>query len=267
MSLFHIDTELSCEADTAIALGQIASALQDDITDRSTRINDLHNRHKDYKADIQSRIPTGLTAESANLNPNYVISVLNTYIKPSDILLTEAISNYRPVTDIITRTEPGTYFTAGGTSLGWHGGASIGASLANPSKTVITVVGDGTFMFSVPSSVHYMARKYEAPFLTVILNNRGWKSPVLSCLGVHPDGVVANEMKGLGGTDVNTAIDPPPDYAKMSVAAGAGFGAMVKTVGELGPAIEKALKVVREERRAAVLDVWLKAFEVGDVVG
>ena len=41
---------------------------------------------------------------------------------------------------------------------------------------------DGSFMFGVPSSVYWMSRRYEAPFLTVILNNKGL------FLGVSPSG-------------------------------------------------------------------------------
>ena len=41
------------------------------------------------------------------------------------------------------------------------------------SRFVCQIVGDGSFMFSVPSSVYWVAQKYKLPVLTVVLNNKG----------------------------------------------------------------------------------------------
>ena len=38
---------------------------------------------------------------------------------------------------------------------------------------VCQIVGDGAFMFSVPSSVYWIAQRYEIPVLTIVLNNHG----------------------------------------------------------------------------------------------
>src|SRR5580704_8752180 len=50
---------------------------------------------------------------------------------------------------------------------------------AAPPGTVVSLVGDGSYLFAVPASVHWMARRYQAPSLTVILDNQGWKAPSL----------------------------------------------------------------------------------------
>ncbi len=84
--------------------------------------------------------------------------------------------------------KPGTYFVSGGGSLGWNGGAAIGAKLARPDALVCAFTGDGTYMFSIPSTVHWIARRYGTPFLQVVFNNQGWRAPKFSMLGVHPDG-------------------------------------------------------------------------------
>lgn len=57
--------------------------------------------------------------------------------------------------------------TSGGSSLGWGLGAAIGAILAgqahpNYARDLVTlIVGDGSFIFSVPSASFWMARRYE----------------------------------------------------------------------------------------------------------
>jgi acetolactate synthase-1/2/3 large subunit len=148
-------------------------------------------------------------------------------------------------------TRPGSLFASGGGSLGWNGGAAIGVKLARPDKLVMALTGDGSYMFSVPSSVHWIARQYGTPFLQVVYNNRGWKSPKLSALAVHPDGYASR------ANEIGVTFDPPPDYAGIAAAAGGAHAATVRRAAELETAVAGAVHVVRHERRCAVLDVWL----------
>jgi acetolactate synthase-1/2/3 large subunit len=142
-------------------------------------------------------------------------------------------------------------FASGGSSLGWHGGAAIGVKLARPGSTVIAMTGDGSYLFSSPSTVHWMARQYRAPFLTVIFNNRGWKSPKLSALAVHPQGYASR------ANALDVEFDPPPDYAAIAAAAGGAFARTLRRPQDVEPALADALAFVRAKRRAAVLDVWI----------
>ena len=89
-------------------------------------------------------------------------------------------------------------------------------------------------MFSVPSSVHWMARQYQTPFLQVVLNNRGWNAPRFSALAVHPSGYAAK------ANSLDIAFDPPPAYADIAAAAGGAYAAQVKTPEEVEGAIAAA---------------------------
>src|SRR5205807_3434177 len=122
---------------------------------------------------------------------------------------------------------PGSMIASGGGSLGWNGGAAIGAKLARPDQTVICLTGDGSFMFSMPSVVHWMARKYQTPFLQIVYDNGGWKAPKMSMLAVHPDGF-ASKAK-----DIGVSFDPPPDYGGIAAAAGGAFARIVRRPDEL----------------------------------
>lgn len=265
MSLFHLPAELSCSANGRVALQQLnayianaklsaqASAIQQ-------RIATFKTRHDAYIKRI-----TSLEAYPPNddiITPHYLISRVRDLSPPDTIYLSEGISNYRPITDVLRCNEPGTYFTSGATALGWNGGGSIGAKLAHPTKTVVNLTGDGSFLFSIPSTVHWMSRKYEAPFLTVIFNNRGWKSPMLSAMACHKDGWSSK----MSTDELHITFDPPPDHAGVAVAAGAGWGATVKKVSEVEAAIVKGLETVKNGR-SAVLDVWLPKIVTGDRVG
>ena len=103
-------------------------------------------------------------------------------------MLNEGITNYAVINDHIASRMPGTRFTSGASSFGWNGGAAIGSEARTSGDEVVCLTGDGSYMFRVPSTVHWMARRYQTPFLKVIYNNRGWKAPKISTLAVHPDG-------------------------------------------------------------------------------
>ena len=42
--------------------------------------------------------------------------------------------------------------------LGWSPGAALGAKLAQPDRTVVCAVGDGSHVFGVPTATHHTAR-------------------------------------------------------------------------------------------------------------
>lgn len=44
---------------------------------------------------------------------------------------------------------------------------------AGKGKFVVQIVGDGTFLFSVPGSVYWISQRYKIPVLTIVLNNKG----------------------------------------------------------------------------------------------
>ena len=240
--LWYIPAAQVFRADCATALRQINSRL------KVERPGPYRERHQAWVAEIARREqrPQGdvITAE-------YLTACVRRQIDRDTVIVNEGITNYSAINNHIGCTRPGTRFTSGASSLGWNGGASVGMKLAHPEKTVVCLTGDGSYMFSIPSTVHWMARKYQAPFLTVVYNNRGWRAPKFSMLAVHPDGY-ASKAK-----DIDVTFDPPPDYSGIAAASGGAFAKIVKTVDEVEPAVAEALKVVREEKRCAVLDVWL----------
>ncbi|KAF5374135.1 hypothetical protein D9615_008882 [Tricholomella constricta] len=205
------------------------------------------------------------------------------------LVLNESISNYLNVWMHMRPEVPGSLLTSGGSSLGWALGAAVGAFIGGEVAgggdeggegeggerkrkgkgydLIVAIVGDGSFMFGVPSSAYWMARKYKTPFLTVILNNGGWKSPKLSMLGVHPTG----HGSRASGDKLSVGFGPDcPDYAQVAVAASGGW-AWGKRVGAGDDATEgnakdtlervmaEAVKVVVQEGRCAVVDCVIES--------
>jgi acetolactate synthase I/II/III large subunit len=251
MPLWHVDARRSFQADAFSALRQLnayVAAHPPDGERLANRAARFHERHVRRAAALAKQAePRGDI-----VTPEYLTACVRRHIGDDAIVLNEGITNYPAICDHIAPTVPGAFFASGGGSLGWSGGAAIGAKLAAPDKTIVALTGDGSYMFSVPSTVHWMARHYKTPFLTVVYNNRGWKAPKFSALAVHPDGYASR------ANEIDVAFDPPPDYAGIAAAAGGAFARTVKRTDEVEAAVAEALRVVCEEKRAAVLDVWLE---------
>ena len=188
---------------------------------------------------------------AGKLTAEMVTAAVRRQAAPDAILLNEGITNYHVISDHGAPTRPGTYFASGGSSLGWNGGAAIGMKLALPEREVVALTGDGSYMFSLPSTVHWMARQYGTSFLTVVYNNRGWNAPRFSALAVHPSGYASR------ANDLDIAFDPPPDYGGIAAASGGALALAVRSPDQLEDAIAAGFRAVREHRRCAVLDVWL----------
>jgi acetolactate synthase-1/2/3 large subunit len=250
MPLWYVAAKRVFRADAGVALKQINQALdgatidQAAVAEKTAHYTRLHEARDTALRALEVPKDDVITGE-------FLTACVRKHVDDKTIVLNEGISNYHVIHDHIAATTPGGIISAGAGSLGWNGGAAIGVKMAHPDKTVISMTGDGSFMFSVPSSVHWIARQYQTPFLHVIFNNRGWKSPKLSMLSVHPDGFASR------ANEIGVTFDPPPDYAGIAVAAGAGHGATIKRASELEAALAKAFDVVKNEKRCAVLDVWL----------
>jgi acetolactate synthase-1/2/3 large subunit len=170
-----------------------------------------------------------------------------------DILPREAIA----VTELVThapetarhlpRSLPGSLLSAGGASLGWGLGASIGVKLARPEAEVVCLVGDGSFLFGVPSAALWTSRQYHAPFLAIIYNNKGWAAAKDATRRQHPSGyaVRAGEFLSSFGEGV--------DFAAIAAGAG-GYGERVVRPEDVPAAVGRARRAVREGQ-TAVLDV------------
>ena len=219
--LWYIPSECFIQADSFTALQQLNTWLEkasidgELVNDRYVDVTQIHMKQRnDWKVEAELK-------DIDTITPAYLVATLREVISDDTIVINEAISNYETVTKHLGRNKPGTYFGSGASSLGWHGGASIGIKLAKPDKTVVSITGDGTYLFSNPTTVHWMANKYNTPFLTIVINNKVGHA-TLSTLGVHPNGI-ANETDQFW---VN--FDPTVKYAKVAEAAGGALAIKVE---------------------------------------
>jgi acetolactate synthase-1/2/3 large subunit len=249
MPLWYIGATLQCAADPTVALRQIraaAAGMGGGQGKSAQRLESLKGAHENWCGGVEQRERPGgkLTAE-------YLVSRIREAIGEDAIVVSEAVTNFHVVSQHLKRTRPGTLFSSGGGSLGYNGGAAVGVKLAKPDALVVAICGDGSYLFSQPSTVHWMARRYQAPFLHVVLNNGGWRAPRQAVLSVYPDGIAAT------APDIDIAFPQPPDYGGIAAAAGGAHAEVVRTPAEVDSALQRALHAIKVERRAAVIDAHI----------
>ncbi|RXG50480.1 hypothetical protein VDGE_09113 [Verticillium dahliae] len=193
-----------------------------------------------------------------------------------DVLaLNESTTNLGKVADHLRHDQHNSLLGSGGGSLGWYSGAAVGVAMAlreeaavgdAADRLVTAFVGDGTFLFGVPASAYWMAMRYATPYLTVVWNNGGWTSPKNACLRIHPemkDFVPRSDGEGRHDGSRATAlaeamgvsISPSPSFGKIAEGAGDAWWTVVKRADEVDGAIAEAVRMVRELKRCAVIEV------------
>jgi acetolactate synthase-1/2/3 large subunit len=204
----------------------------------------------EYSKHQREKMRSGLEPMPASITGKWLSACVNQVLDANTILVNE----YPTVLEEMVIKEPGRYFgnpSAGG--LGWGMGAALGAKLASPDKTVICAVGDGAYMFGNPTAVHYVAEAMHLPALFIIANNARWAAVHRSTLSTYPKGFASETKEPPFAT-----LEPSPRFEHVVRASG-GHSERVSEPQLLMPALEKALKVVRDEKRQAVLNVCLEA--------
>ncbi|MEM5544296.1 thiamine pyrophosphate-requiring protein [Sulfitobacter sp. AS92] len=136
---------------------------------------------------------------------------------------------------------------AGG--LGWGLPAALGYQLANRDRLTVCVVGDGSYMFANPIACHQVAQAQNLPILTIVLNNGSWDAVRISTLDIYPNGDAskANHVPMV-------PFMPTPAYGNIAAASGC-YAETIENAEDLPTALERAMKVIRNERRQVLLDV------------
>jgi acetolactate synthase I/II/III large subunit len=185
-------------------------------------------------------------ARRAPLDPAWVSHCIDRAKDPRSIVINE----YTLFPEYCAFEFPDLYFGSSSASgLGWGPGAALGAKLAHPHSPVMAVVGDGAFMFSNPAAVHHASALHDLPVLFVVMNNAMWGAVQRSTLAMYPDGLASRS------NEANfVQLGKLPAFEQICEAAG-GYGERVDDPSSLPGALKRAISVVKNERRQALLNV------------
>ena len=228
--------DLAIAGDPGAAILLLHEALRERLRDKETvldrrrrKIADMHHRIVEDRAAFLTK-----AASMQPIHPAFVAHALN-QVKAKDAILVEELGAAFPFLDL---EMPGTFISGSSGALGMGLGQALGAKLAVPERQVIATVGDGSYMFGVPSAAHFVACAEKLPTLTMILNNAQWGAVRRATLAMYPDGLAA-KANSLPVVD----LTPSPAYEKITEAFG-GAGERIEDPQKLVPAIARALDKV-----------------------
>jgi len=164
------------------------------------------------------------------MDPAAAADALVAGLPDGTIMIEEAITTGLEVRRAFAASRPGSYHHSVGGALGWALGAGIGVKMARPDDPVVSVVGDGTAMYTIQGL--WSAAHYDVPLVLVVMNNREYAA----CKrGI--DRVVAGGGDSYVGMDLT---DPEIDF----IGLGRSLGVETRSAGstdELSAAVSEAL--------------------------
>lgn len=186
MPLHYIQAQHRYRSDAQTAVEQILAALKADEFKAQLSGEASEKRwaalQESYKQRLETIAARSQPLENGEFGTSHLCARLKDLCPEDTLWAIEAVTNTFFVHDSIKPTIPGSWINCGGGGLGWSGGGALGMKLASEyegqlkgekGKFVVQIVGDGTFLFSVPGSVYWISKRYNIPVLTIVLNNKG----------------------------------------------------------------------------------------------
>ena len=136
----------------------------------------------------------------------------------------------------------------GAYGIGYGAPAAVGAALANRKygRLTLNIQSDGDLNYA--PGVLWTAAHHRIPLLSIMHNNRSY----------HQERMFVADMAARAERDVsrvgigNDISDPNIDYATMAKAYGVYGAGPIENPNELGPAIKKAIEVVKRGEPALI---------------
>lgn len=185
---------------------------------------------------LDYKVKYPLTYQEPGLTGPYLVEEIYRQTDGDAIIVTEVGQHQMWAAQYYKYKEPRTLLSSGGLgTMGYGLGASIGAKMGCPEKTVVNIAGDGCFRMNMNEIA--TAARYQIPIVQVVVNN-------------HVLGMVRQWQNLFYNQHYSqTILDDAVDFVKLAQALGAE-GIRVTTKEEFADAFAKAVKM----QRPVVLD-------------
>ncbi len=250
-----VPTDVPILADTAVALPALLARLEEgavDSSDRRARYERLRAKHEALRRGARAS-----SKESWNdrpIAPSRLASEVWEVLRGEDwVLANGTLDGW--ARSLWEWTRPDQYLGySGGAGLGYGAGASIGVALAHrgTGRVCVNMQPDGDLLYT-PSAI-WTAAHHGIPLLFVMCNNRSYFNDEN-----HQALVARARRRPVENSVVGIRIeDPPVDFAGMARAFGAHGEGPVEDPDLIAPALRRAIQVVKEEERPALVDVIIR---------
>ncbi len=137
---------------------------------------------------------------------------------------------------------------SGGSGIGYGSPAAIGAALANRKygRLSVNIQNDGDLMYA--PGVLWTAAHHRIPLLSVVHNNRAYHEETM-----HLQRMGNRRNRGVDRAHIGNEIDHPAiDYGKLAQSLGWYAEGPISNPNDLGPALARAIAVVKKGEPALV---------------
>jgi len=246
-----VPVDLPIAADAGVTLPALLTAVEDRLrhdphaADRRQRAERTATRHAGLLAEWEAAVK--LERSLSPLTPAAFAAEIWNVIRDEDWVLangtakgwTRRLWDWRPER---------TYGGSGGAGLGYGLPAALGVTLAHrgSNKVCVNLQSDGDLLYVV--SAFYTAAHHRLPLLTVTFNNRTYGNDE-----EHQEVVAKARARPVENKVVGIRIDDPaPDFARIAQGFGVHAEGPVEHSDAVGPALRRALRVVKDGRPALV---------------
>ncbi len=242
-----LQADMYLEGDAAQTLNDLAAAVaaigvdQAAVEERRKRLAKSHDKIRETLLGQRSE-----ARHKTPIDPIWLCAALGEVMPDNAIYIDEVTSHTPLLRQHIDWNRPQSLFTRQG-GLGQGLGLSLGVKLAKRDQPVVTLIGDGGFLYNPVLQSLGAARDFDIPIMAVIFNNRKYVSMEGMHRKMYPDGTSV-ETDNFYGTHINA-----PDFTKIAEAFGA-HGEQVTDPDALEDALRRGLEAVTGGR-AAILDV------------
>ena len=188
-----------------------------------------HTEWKEKINEYKAKYP--LTYHPEVLTGPFVVEEIYRQTKGDAVITTEVGQHQMWAAQFYKYTQPRTLLTSGGLgTMGYGLGASLGAKMGVPEKTVVNIAGDGCFRMNMNEIA--TAARYNIPIIQVVINN-------------HVLGMVRQWQNLFYGQRYSaTVLNDAVDFVKLAEAMGA-IGIRATTQEEFKEAFSSALTMGR----------------------
>jgi thiamine pyrophosphate-dependent acetolactate synthase large subunit-like protein len=248
--------DIPMSADTAVAVPELTRLCRELLGSDGQRKAAIDARQKELREKNKSRRAKWLADAQAKASAQQISTAFLAYdlgevIKKEDWVLVNGTSNgwARRLWDF---TKPNQYLGAsGGAGVGYGASAAIGAalSLKGSGRLAVDIQSDGDLLMT--SSCLWTAAKHRIPVLMVLHNNQSYYNSE-----EHGIEVAKFRSRPVENAGIGTHVDDPEvDFAKMAQSFGVHGEGPIRRTADLRPALERALKYVKEKQLPALVDV------------
>ena len=215
----EIDKNILTDASVTGDIKEVLTILNEKVEQQS---------HEEWKLQIEEyKEKHPLTYHPEGLTGPYIVEEIYRQTNGDAIITTEVGQHQMWAAQFYKYTKPRTLLTSGGLgTMGYGLGASLGAKMGMPDKTVVNIAGDGCFRMNMNEIA--TAARYNIPIIQVVVNNH--------VLGMVRQWQTLFYEKRYSATVLNDAVD----FVKLAEAMGA-VGIRAATREEFQKAFQEAL--------------------------